>query len=481
MPSPPAFVSTATRRPFGSGCEESSVATSISSSSDAGPRDAGLVEERLDARLRAGERSRVGAGGALAGRGRPALQREDRLAAGDAAGEPAEAARVAERLDVEQHDAGRLVVLPPLEQVVRGDVGLVPDRDERREPEPARVGRLEQREAERAGLGGEADVAARRRAGGEGRVQPRAGDRDPEAVRPDQPRAVRADEREQLLLPLGALAADLREAGRDDDERAHAAAQRVLGGGEHVLARDGDHGQVDGIRDLRHGRVAADAGDGRALRVHRVRGPGEVRLEHVAEELAADRAPPRRGADDGDRLRLEERAQRRDDGGVVALLDALLEALGRRDRELDLDDAAGELPLELEACALEDAEHRRVLGEHLGHEALDPDGRRPCRQALQQPSTDPPPLLRVGDGECRLGQRGIAQAHVVADCDDSLAVLVGEGADQRAALDPVRLEQRLDQLQPHVRQPVEAPVQALPRERAVEVEQRRRVGLPRWP
>ena len=35
MPSPPAFVSTATRRPFGSGCDESSVATSISSSSEA--------------------------------------------------------------------------------------------------------------------------------------------------------------------------------------------------------------------------------------------------------------------------------------------------------------------------------------------------------------------------------------------------------------------------------------------------------------
>ena len=34
MPSPPAFVSTATRRPFGSGCDESSVATSISSSSE---------------------------------------------------------------------------------------------------------------------------------------------------------------------------------------------------------------------------------------------------------------------------------------------------------------------------------------------------------------------------------------------------------------------------------------------------------------
>ena len=121
----------------------------------------------------------------------------------------------------------------------------------------------------------------------------------------------------------------------------------------------------------RDGVVTANSGNGRALRIHRIRGAGEVRLEHVAEELTADRSAPRRGAHDRDRLRLEERAQRRDDGRVVALLDALFEALGRRDRELDLDDAAGEFPLELEACALEDAEHRRVLGKDLGHEALE--------------------------------------------------------------------------------------------------------------
>ena len=49
--------------------------------------------------------------------------------------------------------------------------------------------------------------------------------------------------------------------GRDDDERPHAVAERVLGGGEHVLARDRDHREVDRIRDLRHRRVAANARD----------------------------------------------------------------------------------------------------------------------------------------------------------------------------------------------------------------------------
>ena len=200
-------------------------------------------------------------------------------------------------------------------------------------------------------------------------------------------------------------------------------------------------------------------------------GSGEVRLEDVAEELAADRATPRRRTDDGDAPRLEERAQRCNDGGVIAFLDTELEPLRCRDREPHLDDAAGELALQLEAGTLEDAEHRHVLGEHLGDEALDPDLRRARGQPFEQSRPDPPPLLRVGDGEGGLGERRVAQADVVADRDDPLAALVGERAEQSTALGPVRLEQRLDELRPQVRQAVEPAVQALRRERPVEVEQ----------
>ena len=53
----------------------------------------------------------------------------------------------------------------------------------------------------------------------------------------------------------------------------------------------------------------------------------------------------------------------------------------------------------------------------------------------------------------------------------ALAVFVGQRAEQRAALRPVRLEQWLDELGPHVRQPVEATPQALLRESAEEVEE----------
>ncbi len=58
---------------------------------------------------------------------------------------------------------------------------------------------------------------------------------------------------------------------------------------------------------------------------------------------------------------------------MVALLDVLAVGLGRRDRELHLDLAALELPRQLEAGGLEDAEHVPVVGEHFGQEALDSD------------------------------------------------------------------------------------------------------------
>ena len=185
-----------------------------------------------------------------------------------------------------------------------------------------------------------------------------------------------------------------------------------------------------------------------------IRGAGEVALEHVAEELAADRAAPRRGADDGDARRLEERPQRGDDGGVVALLDAAARsARSARSGTATSTTPLASSPRQLEAGALEDAEHRLVLGQHLGDEALDPDARRARGELLEQPRADPASLLGVGDGEGRLGDGRVAQPDVVADRDDALAVLVGERAEQRAALGPVGIEQRLDELRPRCGKP----------------------------
>ena len=70
-----------------------------------------------------------------------------------------------------------------------------------------------------------------------------------------------ANECKQLLLPLGAFAADLGESGRDHDERSHSLAERVLRCVEDVLTRHSDHRQVDGIGNCRHGGVTTDTGD----------------------------------------------------------------------------------------------------------------------------------------------------------------------------------------------------------------------------
>src|SRR5581483_5356602 len=105
--------------------------------------------------------------------------------------QPAELARVPEGLEVEQDDVGAFVLLPPLEQVVRGDVGLVPDGDERREAEISLGRLLEQSETEGARLRRHGDSPGRECPWREGRVQPDRRRCDAEAVRPDETRAVR--------------------------------------------------------------------------------------------------------------------------------------------------------------------------------------------------------------------------------------------------------------------------------------------------
>ena len=157
----------------------------------------------------------MGCGGPGARLRAAALHSEQRLRTRDAPGDARELARVAEGLEVEQDELRLVVLLPVLEQVVRGDVGLVPDRDEGREAERPRAGGLEQREAESAALGREPDRPLGERARSERRVETRPADGDPEAVGPYQARAVGTDESEQLLLPSRARLPHLGESRRD--------------------------------------------------------------------------------------------------------------------------------------------------------------------------------------------------------------------------------------------------------------------------
>ena len=99
------------------------------------PDDPGLLEQRPHA----GVVDRLGVRGEPRDRTGvpPALHRDDRLGAGEPPREPRELARVAERLQVEQHQVGGRVGLPVLQQVVARQVGAVARRDERRQPQTA--------------------------------------------------------------------------------------------------------------------------------------------------------------------------------------------------------------------------------------------------------------------------------------------------------------------------------------------------------
>ena len=106
---------------------------------------------------------------------------------------------------------------------------------------------------------------------------------------------------EQPLLALGARGPGLGEAGRDDAQRAHA---RVAAPPRRPRAprsrRHRDDREVDRVREVGDRRVGAHARDRRRVGIDRMGGAREVAGDDVAEQLAADRPAPRRGADHRD-------------------------------------------------------------------------------------------------------------------------------------------------------------------------------------
>ena len=244
----------------------------------------------------------------------------------------------------------------------------------------------------------------------------------PRQFGPDQPAAVRPHQLEEAVLPRSTLAPDLREPGRDDHERLDACLEGLLDRFEHGARRQRDDRDVDLVGNLGNRAVRPHTRDGLSVSVHGVRSARKVSGEDVPEQLAADRASSPGGADHGHAPWLEERAERRGHGGVVALLDSLAIPLGRSDRELHLELAALELARQLEADRLEDAEHVAVLRHHLRDEALDPDPRRTVGQPLEETRPDSAPLVGIGDREGGLRDRRIAKPHVARDGDDLLAV-----------------------------------------------------------
>src|SRR5207248_6166858 len=147
---------------------------------------------------------------------------------------------------------------------------------------------LEQCEAERAALRGKRDAAGRERPARERRVQAPCRRADAKTIRADQARAVRPDEREELVLPGPTLRARLREPRGDDAKGMHPRAQRAFRRVEHRGARDADDCKIDLSGNLLDRAVARDASDRVSLGVDRVSSAVEIATDHVAKQLATD-------------------------------------------------------------------------------------------------------------------------------------------------------------------------------------------------
>jgi hypothetical protein len=120
---------------------------------------------------------------------------------------------------------------------------------------------------------------------------------------------VRADAAHELLLEGGARLARLAEPGGDDDEAPDALLGALVDDAEHLLSRHGEDGEVDLSGDVDDRSVRAHGLHPIGVGVDRMDGALESVRDEVVEDLAADRAAPPRGADDGDAARPKERVQ----------------------------------------------------------------------------------------------------------------------------------------------------------------------------
>ena len=233
------------------------------------------------------------------------------------------------------------------------------------------------------------------------------------------------------------------------------------------------------VIDLGDRAVAANAGDGLRLSVHRIRGAARSRLRGRCGRAR------RRSSLGGRTRRRRRRSPARRTGAATRRT-----AMWSRSSTLLLDTArsarsatpprrrrSSRSRFSSKPTCSKTLSIAAVVRQHLGDEPLDPDRGGAAGELLEQPRPDPAPLVGVSHRERRL-RRSSDRGAERSSRSRRLAPrrLFGERADQRAALDPVRLEQRLDELWAQVRQSRGSGLCRLSaRERAEEVEQRSRV------
>ncbi len=305
---------------------------------------------------------------------------------------------------------------------------------------------LQQRGADRTGLGEDAERPAPGQLRREGGVEPHGGIGvdQPERVRAEHAHARRACLTDQLTLAGTAVEARLGVPGGDHDQPAHARRTAVRDDVRHLLGGDGDDGEIDRFRDV------GDRGvDGHAVEltelcgrvgggtVDRVERAGEAARQQVAQQRTADAHGVASGADHRDGAGCEQALHRPRLGAVLAGAHDREGLLGRRQVELEMEHAVGEAALLGVAGLGEDLGHLAVLRQHLGDEAADAALARGRGDVLQQRGGDTAALVRVlhQERDLRLGAgagrpAGLVDA-VVADGRDELVV------DERGQADPV--------------------------------------------
>ena len=156
------------------------------------PDDARLPEKYIHSDVGTGEGAGVGGGGPFSYFTSAGLDRNDRLLAGKPSGDAAESPRVAEGLQVEEDHPGIVVVLPEFKKVIGRYVNAVSDTCEVGDAEIIALHIVEERNAEGAAVGTDADAPALRHQAGHGGIQAdlRVRVHNPETIRAYHPHAV---------------------------------------------------------------------------------------------------------------------------------------------------------------------------------------------------------------------------------------------------------------------------------------------------
>ena len=118
---------------------------------------------------------------------------------------------------------------------------------------------------------------------------------------------------------------------------------------------------------------------------------------------------------------------------MVALIDASAVGRGGFDREANLDDSAGEVARDVEACVGEHAEHRPILDQHLRDELLDTAPGRELGELLEKAGADALSLVLVVDSEGDLRAARVSKPGPVRQSDDAFAAVFADHPNQRAA------------------------------------------------